>query len=104
MPVAASTAYNALLELGKIKRGDRVLINGASGSVGSFAIQIAKAWGATVTAVCSTSNLGPVRALGADEVLDDSYKVLTGRIDSLLRHCGDIKAKLEAAGASIQIK
>lgn len=70
IPIAGSTAYDALHDLGNIKPGQRVLINGAYGSVGSFAVQLAKLAGAFVTGVCSTSSMASVQALGADEVID----------------------------------
>lgn len=66
----ALTALNFLKNLANIKKGDRVLINGASGSMGSAAIQIAKSYGAIVTAVCSTSKIVLVSSLGADKVID----------------------------------
>jgi NADPH:quinone reductase-like Zn-dependent oxidoreductase len=66
----ALTSINMLQNLGEITAGDKVLINGASGSLGSTGIQIAKHLGAHVTGVCSTSNIDMVRALGADEVID----------------------------------
>jgi NADPH:quinone reductase-like Zn-dependent oxidoreductase len=69
VPVAGLTALQALLTHGKLKKGESVLVNGASGGVGHFAVQIAKAYGAHVTAVCSAGNVDFVRSMGADKVI-----------------------------------
>lgn len=70
IPVAATTALQGLRDIGRIQAGQTVLINGTSGGVGTFALQIAKSYGAHVTAVCSTSKMEMARTLGADRIID----------------------------------
>ncbi len=91
-PLAALTALQGLRKGGKIKPGERVLINGASGGVGSFAVQIAKAMGAHVTAVCSNQNIEFVQELGADEVIDYTTEDFT-KTDHRFRKVFDVVAK-----------
>lgn len=91
VPVAAITALQGLRDKGQLRVGQRVLINGGSGGVGTFAIQIAKALGAEVTAVCSTGNVEQARSLGADHVIDYTREDFTRgdrRYDLLLDVAG----------------
>ncbi len=106
VPVAALTALQGLRDKGQIQPGHKVLINGASGGVGTFAVQIAKSFGAEVTGVCSTRNLDMVRSIGADRVIDYSEEDFTqtgGRYDLILDAVGnhslsDCKRALHANG------
>ncbi len=77
VPIAALTALQCLRDFGKIKKGQKILINGASGGVGTFAVQIAKAWETEVTAVCSRKNIELVTSLGADLVIDYNQEDFT---------------------------
>jgi NADPH:quinone reductase-like Zn-dependent oxidoreductase len=111
VPVAAVTALQALRDQGHVKAGHSVLINGASGGVGTYAVQIAKAMGARVTGVCSTRNVDLVASLGADRVLDyknvdftagdTRYDVIVDTVGN--RSIGDVVRVLEPAGVYVLV-
>jgi NADPH:quinone reductase-like Zn-dependent oxidoreductase len=90
--VSASTALQLLRDEGHVRRAQKVLINGASGGVGTFAVQIAKAFGAEVTGVCSSRNLELVRSIGADHLIDytrEDFRKGAERYDLILDNVGD---------------
>lgn len=93
VPISAGTALQALTDAGQVRSGQRVLVIGASGGVGSYAVQLAKAFGAEVTGVCSTGKLDRLRALGADHVLDytrDDFTDGSTRYDLVLDIGGNL--------------
>lgn len=95
-PIAGLTALQALIQHGKLKEGESVLINGASGGVGHFAVQIAKAYGATVTAICSSKNAVFVKELGADQVIAYDKEHISdhnGKYDLIVDAHGNFSAR-----------
>lgn len=93
--VAAVTALQGLRDKGKLQPGQRVLINGSSGGVGTFAVQIARSFGAHVTGVCSARNVEMVRSLGADQVIDytrEDFTRMSARYDLILDSVGNHSA------------
>jgi NADPH:quinone reductase-like Zn-dependent oxidoreductase len=110
IPLAGLTALQALRDSGQIRPGQKVLINGASGGVGTFAVQIAKAFGAHVTAVCSEANIALVRSLGADDVIDygkDDFANRTHAYDLIIdladRSLADCRKALGPTGTLVVI-
>jgi D-arabinose 1-dehydrogenase-like Zn-dependent alcohol dehydrogenase len=103
VPIAGLTALQALVTHGKLKEGESVLINGSSGGVGHFAVQIAKAYGAKVTAVCSGKNAHFVKSLGADQVIaydKENIHHHNGNTTSLLIRTAIFLIGLPAHGAA----
>lgn len=111
VPVAALTALQGLRDKGRLQPGQKVLINGASGGVGTFAVQIAKSFGAEVTGICSTRNVEMVRALGADHVIDytkEDFSQSSDRYDLILdnvgnRSLGDFRRVMNPEGIYVLI-
>jgi len=111
VPVAAITALQGLRDEGKLQPGQKVLINGASGGVGTFAVQIAKSFGADVTGVCSTRNVDLVRSIGADRVIDytrENFTTSGQRYDLILDNVGnhsllDLRRALAPEGSYVMV-
>jgi NADPH:quinone reductase-like Zn-dependent oxidoreductase len=107
VPLAASTALLGVRDEGRVRPGQRVLVNGASGGVGTFAVQIARALGAEVTGVCGTRNVGLVRSIGADHVIDyttDDFTRTRQRYDLVLDVAGSRSAWACRRGVDTQGK
>ena len=99
VPVSGMTALRGLTDVGRLQAGQTVLIIGASGGVGSYAVQIAKALGAEVTGVCSTSKLDLVRSIGADHVVDysqDDFDAIADQLNTRPRQTLGFKTPSEA--------
>jgi NADPH:quinone reductase-like Zn-dependent oxidoreductase len=110
VPVAGCTALQALRDIGKVQPGQKVLINGAAGGVGTFAVQIARSFGAEVTGVCSTRNVDLVRSIGADHVVDYSQADFTRSgehydliLDNMYRSLSDCRRVLAPEGNVVLI-
>jgi NADPH:quinone reductase-like Zn-dependent oxidoreductase len=109
--IAGGTALQAVRDYGHLKAGQKVLINGASGGVGTYAVQLAKSLGAEVTAVCSTRNVDLVRSLGADRVIDYTREDFTqsdARYDLIVDNVGnhaylDLKKVMKPAGTIVTV-
>ena len=110
VPMAAVTALQGIRHAGQIRPGQKILINGASGGVGTFAVQLAKSFGAEVTAVCSTRNLETARSIGADHVIDytqEDFATNGQQYDLILaangdRSISDYKRALSPTGVYVQ--
>ncbi len=97
VPIAGLTALQGLRDHGELKKGQKVLINGASGGVGTYAVQLAKWMGADVTAVCSSSKIALVKSLGADQIIDytqENLGSINSQFDLVFDAVGNITAKM----------